>query len=253
MGLEELLNDPSDVDWIGSEKGSKPINGIALFKNAFGSYRYVYYINQKAVSGLQLVSRDGVNAVIATVYTRPHYRRRGFAEALLKAGRQDFAVVEHAPEKDLSDEGRVWRDKVHENPVKHSWWWIGGAVVTFFGLFALNRYMNAQVQAKIQSNLPPGVTIQPNNLTDVYIVPKSRESVNLSLSASDGMLKSFNLHFVSNGSLTFTPATGVVDVEPTSSGATITAVGEGSATLTVVYAPDTTGLQDAIVGVGVFA
>src|SRR5271156_465062 len=149
----------------------------------------------------------------------------------------------------MGRDGRSWRDKVKENPIKSYWYWIGGAAAALTGLFAINRYLQAQVQTKIQANLPPGVTIQTPDAADTYIVPKSRESVNLSMST----MPKFNLHFAPNGSISFTPESGVIDVEATIFGATVTAVGQGSATITIDFSPDTTGISDAIVGVGVFA
>lgn len=45
------------------------------------------------------------------------------------------------------------------NPVRHLGWWIGGAAA--LGALLAWRYANAKLQAGIQQNVPPGVTLQP--------------------------------------------------------------------------------------------
>jgi hypothetical protein len=246
MSLIVYLNAPGKVPGLGHEFGERVANGIARFDNRYGSTRYVYYVNGKAVSVLQIVSYEGQTA-IANVYTRIKFRREGYALRLLERAREEHGVIVHS--RHLTKQGKKWADNVKENPIQRYWYWIGGAATIFVGLFAFNRWSQSVIQSKITSNLPPGVTLQTPDASDTYVVPKSREAVNLSMA----QMPKFNLHFVPNGSLTFTPASGVIDVELTPFGATVTAVGQGSATITIAYAPDVSGIQDAIIGVGVFA
>ena len=139
-----------------------------------------------------------------------------------------------------------------ENPIVHLAWWLGGAVVAA-GLLAW-RYAQAQTQAAIKQNLPPGVTLQPPGLAQLEVQPRDRKSVNLTLvpDPRGQLLQSVQLLIDAGAELSFTPLTGVIEVAPIAAGATVTAVGRGSATVTIIYPPDTSGLNDAIIGIGVF-
>lgn len=110
MGLEVYLNGPSEVPGIGLERGRKPTGDtVAKYTSPHGSTRYVVYVNGKAVSALQVVSRDKRQAVIANVYTLPTFRRCGYASLLLEHARLDFKVVKHASEEMMSEEAKKWR------------------------------------------------------------------------------------------------------------------------------------------------
>lgn len=110
--LSVYLNDSGKVPGIGAERGKRIRDGLSRYKSPHGSTRYVWYINGKAISALQVVSADGLFAKIANVYTTPSYRRMGFAKLLLDQARKDFKEVVHADEEDLSTGGRAWRGKV---------------------------------------------------------------------------------------------------------------------------------------------
>lgn len=112
--LAVYLLPKGSVPGIGPEKGRVVTNGIATFKDSFGSTRYVSYLQGKAISVLQVVSRDKKHAIIANVYTLPEYRRQGFAEKLLRKARQDFFQVVHAAENHLSPEGKAFRTSVRD-------------------------------------------------------------------------------------------------------------------------------------------
>lgn len=99
---------------VGRESGRLRPDGISRHDDPYGSTRYLYSIGGVIASGLQVVSSDGREAVIANVYTRPEHRRRGLAAKLLARARRDFARVRHAEEGSLSDAGRGWRDAVAE-------------------------------------------------------------------------------------------------------------------------------------------
>lgn len=108
--LAVYLNGPGKVPGIGAERGRSPRNGLGRFRSPHGSTRYVWYVDAKPVSALQVVSQDGKLATIANVYTEPSHRRMGFAKILLDAARKDFKQVKHASDSNLSPSGRAWRD-----------------------------------------------------------------------------------------------------------------------------------------------
>lgn len=95
---------------IGPERGSERSEGVSKFVSPHGSTRYVYYVAGVPVSALQVVSREGINALIANVYTDPDYRRQGYARELLQKARRDFRSVEHS--SGLSEEGKSWARSV---------------------------------------------------------------------------------------------------------------------------------------------
>jgi len=64
--LDHLL---SPQGRTGSEKGRPVSDGIAVFRDEFGSYRYVMYEHGKAVSAIQVMSKDGKNGHVANAYT----------------------------------------------------------------------------------------------------------------------------------------------------------------------------------------
>lgn len=111
-GLAGYLADPGKAPGVGPERGRRPIgSGIARYTSPHGSTRYVAYIEGAPVSALQVVTRDGVHATIANVFTVPEHRREGWASVLLTRARKDFRSVEHAREDMLSGEGKAWRDR----------------------------------------------------------------------------------------------------------------------------------------------
>lgn len=109
--LAYLLGPSSSIPQIGKEQQfGRPINGSVKYLSPHGSYRYVYYIDGKPVSAIQIVSRDGKNAQIANVYTLPEYRRQGIAKELLNRAKQGFESIKHS--QDLSTLGSIWKSKV---------------------------------------------------------------------------------------------------------------------------------------------
>ena len=104
----------SKVSQIGDEKVVyETPNGICKYVSQEGSYRYIYKINGQAISALQVVSRDGKNAIVANVFTLPEYRRQKIAKKLLLHARSDFQTVEHSP-IELTDLGKAWRKGIGE-------------------------------------------------------------------------------------------------------------------------------------------
>lgn len=141
------------------------------------------------------------------------------------------------------------------NPRMNPWWIAAGAAGAIGAVYLVQKWLNAQVQSKIKGNLPPGVTIQPTGLSTVTVGPNARLSINLAVSAASdptrGQLRQSVTLLFSGATLELTPPSGIVSVTPTSTGAVVTAVGAGSAELTLNFG-DPTGRTDAILGFGVY-
>jgi len=122
--LSYLLRPRGEIRAIGHEDGPEaPENGIARYRSPEGSVRYVMYKDGRAVSALQIMTRDGHTlrtGRIANVWTAPDDRRHGHASALLVQARRDFKTVEHSD--DLSPDAKAWKGRVGElvrRPVAH--------------------------------------------------------------------------------------------------------------------------------------
>ncbi len=104
---------------IGPEKVSRR-GDVWKCTSPHGSTRYLKHENGEIVSGLQVVSRDGREAMIANVYTRPEHRGRGLASILIDRARRDFTGGVRWPgEEHLSIHGKALRDKAERaSPTK---------------------------------------------------------------------------------------------------------------------------------------
>lgn len=110
--LSTLLADRGRYPGVGVEAGRAVRDGIALYRDPYGSFRYVLYDAGEPVGGLQVMSSDGKHAVIANVYVVPSRRRHGVASALLERARRDFKSVRHADDQHLSEAGRAFAQAV---------------------------------------------------------------------------------------------------------------------------------------------
>lgn len=82
--LTALILPKSENPCIGEETGRYHENGISVFWHINGtgsSKRYVYSIDGKIVSGIQLMIRHG-HVLMANAYTLPEYQKRGYASKL---------------------------------------------------------------------------------------------------------------------------------------------------------------------------
>jgi hypothetical protein len=122
-----------------------------------------------------------------------------------------------------------------------------------FGVAALaNTLLRAKVASAITSAVP-GSTVNPTPPTSIAITPSSKHEVQLATKATGyDLLPSVDLVYDTSASLTTVPATGVVQITETSTGAHVTAVAPGPALITISYG-DPTGKTDAFVSVGVVA
>lgn len=114
-GVESLSSILDEhVSHIGKERVQNNIRAsgytvrhLATPSSPYGrSHRFLLEENRETVSGLQVVEVPGEGFVIASVYTRPAYRRRGYARVLLEAARKRLGLVRHS--KDLSPAGTAW-------------------------------------------------------------------------------------------------------------------------------------------------
>jgi hypothetical protein len=115
---------------IGPETGKETENGIALFFQSVtifnasasnphgGSYRFVRFVGGKAVAGIQVMSLDGKEGVLANAYCAPEFRRMGFTTELAKEARRRFAKL--AFSEDRSSDGYLWVQSVQDDQESNS-------------------------------------------------------------------------------------------------------------------------------------
>lgn len=111
VDLSHILAPAGQVYGMGQEKTVMfNSNGICKYVSPHGSYRYVYMLDNKPISGLQVVSKDKKIAIISQVFTKKEYRRMGYAKLLLSKVKMDFKHV--IPATHLSDDGQAWTQKM---------------------------------------------------------------------------------------------------------------------------------------------
>ena len=89
-----LDHGPTSYRGVGPEKIQSDFlnHGINVYKDPYGSYRFVMYHDGKPVAGLQIVK--GKTGIIASnVYTHPEFRRKGLATALFKQAQSMFPRI----------------------------------------------------------------------------------------------------------------------------------------------------------------
>jgi len=108
--IAQIMKPKSQTHWVGEEVGDFNQEGISLFKDKDnnGSYRFVFAKDGEIVSALQMMSRDGDNAVIANVSTLPEHRRKGLASILLTHACKFFSSVEQST--DLTEDGKAFAE-----------------------------------------------------------------------------------------------------------------------------------------------
>jgi len=110
--LSHLLSPPGADPRIGLERGKAAKNGIALFINPWGSYRYVLYEDRCPIAAIQIVRHGdhGRHGIIAGVYTRPDRRAQGLATKLEARAKKDFDVISHS--EHLTTAGAAFKRKL---------------------------------------------------------------------------------------------------------------------------------------------
>lgn len=102
--LEDLLSDQPRT--IGTERCVVLSPRILLYRDPYGSYRFVRHLGGVKQAAIQVVSHDGVHGLLGSVYTAPRYRRRGYASELYRAAAAYFHVLTLST--DVLEAGRAW-------------------------------------------------------------------------------------------------------------------------------------------------
>lgn len=104
-GLEIYLNPPGQVPGLGPEHGRIVQEGISRFDNPYGSSRYVYFHDGRAIAALQVVKTAPREGVVANVFVDHEYRRQRLATKLFRRAQRDFHL-EVSPHQSLA--GAAW-------------------------------------------------------------------------------------------------------------------------------------------------
>ena len=107
-GFETILNPRSRCPYTGKEQAELLGDDIKLYTNEYGSFRFVLYIKSRAVSALQIMSKDG-QATVANVITVKQHRRKGYAKKLWNEAKKIFPVIYHSA--NLSEDGKMFAEK----------------------------------------------------------------------------------------------------------------------------------------------
>lgn len=111
--LKFLIEPINEIEFIGQEKGKYNPDGVSLYVNNSGSYRYVYSENGVPIAALQVMSRDGKNGVIANAYTIPLKRKQGVGRKLFNYAKNKFKTLKHS--EFLSGSGKLFAENVFKN------------------------------------------------------------------------------------------------------------------------------------------
>ena len=103
--LKPLL-EPQAGGTVGKERRKNLSQDVAVFIDPHGSYRFVKFVNGEPAAAVQIVTRDKKHGIVARAYTRPEFRRKGFATELLQYGRKMFGSLEFS--SDQSEMGKAW-------------------------------------------------------------------------------------------------------------------------------------------------
>lgn len=107
--MMELLAPCSQSRSIGNEKPTNKTSrnfeedGIALFRSPFGSFRFVFIQDGQALGALQVMQSKPGHEVAANIFVLPEVRRKGIAQALLKAANETFPGLRYST--DLTNDG----------------------------------------------------------------------------------------------------------------------------------------------------
>lgn len=106
LGVEREVRSLRGVRFPASTK----LQWVRLYRDPYGSHRFVGFVAEAPVSGLQVMVNDAVRdaegaplTVVANVYTDPDWRRRGAAGDLYTLARRVLGPVRHS--RHLSESG----------------------------------------------------------------------------------------------------------------------------------------------------
>lgn len=102
-GLAYLL-EPRASGTTGPERKTRMGDGVNLYADPHGSYRFVFETGGRPVSALQVMSADGKHGHVTNAYTSPDFRRQGLASLLLAKARKRFSTLSYS--EDRSEDGQ---------------------------------------------------------------------------------------------------------------------------------------------------
>jgi hypothetical protein len=123
---------------------------------------------------------------------------------------------------------------------------VGGLAVGLVVVDALIRVQSKRTIAGVVQTLP-GITVQPPNLASIAVGPGYSGSVQLARTPGGGLSSSIALVFDASGTIALS-GSDVAEVTRTAAGATVRAIGAGSALVTISFP----GAEDALVGIAVY-
>lgn len=104
-GFETILNPRSCCLYTGKESVNKITENIKMFKDDFGSVRFVFKLNGRNISELQLMIREDC-VVVSNVITLAKYRKMGYVKKLWTCAKSIYPVILHSP--NLSEDGKIF-------------------------------------------------------------------------------------------------------------------------------------------------
>lgn len=107
-GFEITLRGKNKCPYTGKETAINLSDGIKLYRDEYGSNRFVLYINRRAVSALQIMAHKD-RVYVANVITVAQHRRKGYAKQLWNEAKKIYPVIHHS--ENLSPEGKIFADK----------------------------------------------------------------------------------------------------------------------------------------------
>lgn len=111
IGFEGILLGKNEYPYTGSERQMKSKNENIIHYKGQDSNRFIYIKNNKAVSGLHLLTFNG-KLVVESVITLEDERQKGYAKSLFKYAKNRFKCnIQHSSK--LSELGRIFAERVN--------------------------------------------------------------------------------------------------------------------------------------------
>lgn len=107
-GFETILNPRSCCPYTGKESVEVLGNNVNLYKDQFGSERYVLYENGRSVSALQLMIEND-KARVANVITVKNKRQKGYARMVWNEAKKKHPFITHS--HNLSEDGKIFAER----------------------------------------------------------------------------------------------------------------------------------------------
>ena len=109
IGMEGILVGKSRFTYADKEIEIKCKNKNIRCYNDGYSYRYVFYVRKKAVSGIHFQINTQGYLIVHSAYTIEVHRRKGYARAIFQEAKINFHVFHST---NLSEDGRAFSESV---------------------------------------------------------------------------------------------------------------------------------------------